>query len=250
LNRDPVVQVPADLDVEDRLVGPITFRAAGWLAVAGVGVGLLILARRQPVLAIPGMLLLAGGVLGAWWKPGGRPMLAWALPLLTYRRRRRRTSRDPISAPTQPKKAERRNDEPNQSVAPASDVPASEVTAEQSQPRKRPRIRSRDVALLVGACAVSAVALYLQPWTLTGGQGTGSQQHHSGSAATSPSPEPLTATTSPTATPSTHSVLPRTVAPPPVPTPARTPGPRITVLDPWWWLWEVDPDEDILDCFC
>lgn len=83
---------PADLDVEDRLVGPVTFRMAGWLACAGAGLALLAAARDHPVLAPPGALLAVAGLLGACWRPGGRPAGAWLGPLLAYRRRRGQVS--------------------------------------------------------------------------------------------------------------------------------------------------------------
>jgi hypothetical protein len=83
----PVVHVPADLEIEDRLAGPVTFRMAGWLAAAAAGVALLALAGAQRWAAAPGLLLVAAGLAGALWRPGGRPSPAWIGPLWSYRRR-------------------------------------------------------------------------------------------------------------------------------------------------------------------
>lgn len=89
MTRDPVVVVPADLDVEDRIVGPVTFRMAAWLAAAVVGVALVVAARGDIALTTVGVVVAAVGVAGAWLRPGGRPLGAWIVPLLAFRRRRR-----------------------------------------------------------------------------------------------------------------------------------------------------------------
>jgi hypothetical protein len=84
VNDDPIVAVPADLELEDRLAGPVTFRMAGWLAAAAAGVALLALSRQQIWTAGPGLLLVVGGLAGAMWRPGGRPAAAWLAPLRAY----------------------------------------------------------------------------------------------------------------------------------------------------------------------
>lgn len=88
MTPDPVVVVPGDLDVEDRLVGPVTFRMAAWLAAAAGGVALVATSRGAPALVALGLLLVVVGVGGACWRPGGRPVGAWVVPLLAYRKRR------------------------------------------------------------------------------------------------------------------------------------------------------------------
>jgi hypothetical protein len=89
MSRDPVVVVPADLDVEDRIAGPVTFRMAAWLAAAAGGVALVATARGAVHLTVLGVVVIAVGLTGAWWRPGGRPVAAWIGPLLAYRKRRR-----------------------------------------------------------------------------------------------------------------------------------------------------------------
>lgn len=37
MTDDPVVAVPAELELEERLVGPVTFRMAAWLALTAAG---------------------------------------------------------------------------------------------------------------------------------------------------------------------------------------------------------------------
>jgi hypothetical protein len=88
MTPDPVVVVPGDLDVEDRLVGPVTFRMTAWLAAAAGGVALVATSRGAPALVALGLLLVVVGVGGACWRPGGRPVGAWVVPLLAYRKRR------------------------------------------------------------------------------------------------------------------------------------------------------------------
>ena len=90
---DPVIQVPVDLEVEERLAGPVTFRMAGWLALAGVGVAAVAFSRSSMLLVGVGVLLLPVGVAGAFVRPAGRPLGAWLLPLLGYRGRTREARR-------------------------------------------------------------------------------------------------------------------------------------------------------------
>lgn len=81
----PTVAVPAQVELDDRLVGPVTFRMAGWLAVAVLGVALVAGAGLSAAPA--GGLLVAAGVAGAVCRPGDRPLTAWIAPLWAYRRR-------------------------------------------------------------------------------------------------------------------------------------------------------------------
>jgi hypothetical protein len=87
MSRDPVVVVPRDLDVEDRLAGPVTFRMAAWLAAAAAGVALVVASRGAVAPTALGAVLVVIGLAGAWWRPGGRPVAAWVAPLLAYRKR-------------------------------------------------------------------------------------------------------------------------------------------------------------------
>ena len=87
--RDPVVQVPVDLDVEARLAGPVTFRMAGWLAIAAAGGMLVGTNLGSPWLMLTGLVVSLIGWTGAYLRPAGRPLMAWVLPLLGYHRRRR-----------------------------------------------------------------------------------------------------------------------------------------------------------------
>jgi hypothetical protein len=85
----PVVQVPVDLEVEARLAGPVTFRMAGWLAVAIAG-GMLTCANLGSAwLMLAGVVLVLLGGTGALVRPAGRPVAAWLLPVAGYHRRRR-----------------------------------------------------------------------------------------------------------------------------------------------------------------
>lgn len=88
MSRDPVVVVPGDLDVEDRIAGPVTFRMAAWLAASAAGVALVAASRGAVATTVLGVVLVVVGITGAWWRPGGRPVAAWLGPLLAYRKRR------------------------------------------------------------------------------------------------------------------------------------------------------------------
>lgn len=90
---DPVLPVPVDLETEERLAGPVTFRMAGWLALAGAGAASLVFSRDTVLLLAAGGLLLPVGLAGAFVRPAGRPLAAWLLPLLGYRQRARAARR-------------------------------------------------------------------------------------------------------------------------------------------------------------
>jgi len=141
MNRDPVVVVPGDLDVEDRLAGPVTFRMAAWLAAAAAGVALVVASRGAVAVAGLGVLLVAVGLAGAWWRPGGRPVAAWAAPLLAYRKRSRSYG---TSLPVE--------DEP---------VPEQVVTELDASPEprvRRDRRRTLPVAVTVAAVVLGGLA--------------------------------------------------------------------------------------------
>lgn len=91
MTDDPVVVVPGDLDVEDRLAGPVTFRMAGWLAASAGGIAIIATSDGTPWRVVLGLAVAGVGVAGAWWRPGGRPAAAWIAPLLAYRNRRNGT---------------------------------------------------------------------------------------------------------------------------------------------------------------
>jgi hypothetical protein len=88
VSEDPVVPVPADLELDERLVGAITFRMAAWLAVAATGIALAVAGRGIPG-ALAGVVLTAVGLAGALWVPGGRSAPSWVRPLWGYWRRSR-----------------------------------------------------------------------------------------------------------------------------------------------------------------
>lgn len=92
--------VPADLELEDRLAGLVTFRMAAWLAVAAAGVVLVATGGgglwRLPVAS----LLITVGLVGALLRVHGRPVTSLLLPALAYRRRVR-TERQGRSAEEQ-----------------------------------------------------------------------------------------------------------------------------------------------------
>jgi hypothetical protein len=89
MSTDPVVMVPVDLEVEERLAGPVTFRMAGWLATTGAGAAALAVGRGRLWLFAAGGVLLPVGLAGAFVRPAGRPLAAWLVPLFGYRRRAR-----------------------------------------------------------------------------------------------------------------------------------------------------------------
>jgi hypothetical protein len=84
VSRDPVVIVPGDVDVPDRLLGSLTFGAAGWLAVGVAGAALGAARWPAPLPVALGVLLVVLGSVGAFWRPGGRPLGAWILPAVAY----------------------------------------------------------------------------------------------------------------------------------------------------------------------
>ncbi len=87
------VDVPPDVDVEDRVVGPLTFRHLGYLACAGGGAAAALL-HPGPVSIAVGTLLVLVGLVGACWRPQGRPLDGWLAPAWAYRKRTRGSPRD------------------------------------------------------------------------------------------------------------------------------------------------------------
>lgn len=86
---EPVIMVPADLDVEDRIVGPVTSRLAGWLAAGAAGIALAALCwPNVPVTVLGGLAALAG-LAGGFARPGRRPLAWWTRPVIAYLRRAR-----------------------------------------------------------------------------------------------------------------------------------------------------------------
>lgn len=141
MNGDPVVVVPGDLDVEDRIAGLLTFRMAAWLAAAAGGVALIAASRGDVARVALGAVLVVVGAVGAWARPGGRPLGAWVVPLLSYRRRRRS-----YAAPV--------TEEPQASPAEVTEDAVAGLTV-----RPRPRRRSVVAALLAVGVAAAGVAV-------------------------------------------------------------------------------------------
>ncbi|HEV2891256.1 MAG TPA: hypothetical protein VGX28_12855 [Frankiaceae bacterium] len=152
MSRDPVVVVPGDLDVEDRIAGPVTFRMAAWLAASAAGVAVVAASRGAVATTALGVLLVVVGITGAWWRPGGRPVAAWLGPLLAYRKRRQSyvTTADLDDAPA-PEVAP----EPETTVEP-------ETTDVRVPPRAVPmRWHGRALAgVLTGVVVLAAVAAF------------------------------------------------------------------------------------------
>lgn len=146
MTGDPVVVVPGDLDVEDRLVGPVTFRMAGWLAAAAAGVALVATGRGAVAPTALGIVLAVVGLGGAWWRPGGRPAGAWLAPLLAYRRRRRHVPPTDMQASVSP-------EQPSCPEPPT--VPDVEV-ARPVDPRRRQRMLVLPLAVAVIAVVAAA----------------------------------------------------------------------------------------------
>lgn len=82
------VEVPPDVDVEDRVIGPLTFRHVGYLALAGGGAAVAVLHATIPAIVF-GAVLVVVGTSGAAWRPQGRPLDTWLLPARAYRERTR-----------------------------------------------------------------------------------------------------------------------------------------------------------------
>lgn len=139
MSRDPVVVVPGDLDVEDRVAGPVTFRMAAWLAAAVGGVAVVATSRGAPALVALGLLLVVVGLCGACWQPGGRPVGAWIVPLIAYRKRR--AARPATTAREEP-------------VAPA---PTADEVPVPSRDGNGARTQRAAVAVVVVAATVVAV---------------------------------------------------------------------------------------------
>lgn len=156
--------VPAELEFEDRLAGPVTFRMAGWLAGAAAGVGLLVLARDQLWTALPGVLLVIGGLAGAVWRPAGRPAPAWLGPLWAYRQRRRAAPTDETQAASAGRgmadRAGAAAFDPMPERPPTAPAPMDALSAEQWLPPRRPAFGRRgglavlSVTVLVVAAGV------------------------------------------------------------------------------------------------
>ncbi|HVF05276.1 MAG TPA: hypothetical protein VNA20_10575 [Frankiaceae bacterium] len=156
MSRDPVVVVPGDLDVEDRIAGPVTFRMAAWLAAAVAGAALIAAGRGAIAPTVLGLVLLVVGVAGAWWRPGGRPVVAWVAPLLAFRKRRRSYLAATAAEEDAPEPAVV-EPEPEPTEPPPPDTePMSEPT--QSGPPSKQRRSGRVVAAAVTSAAVVTVA--------------------------------------------------------------------------------------------
>lgn len=138
MTGDPVVVVPGDLDVEDRLAGPVTFRMAAWLTAAAAGVALVAAGHGAIPTTALGVLLVAVGVTGACWRPGGRPAAAWLAPMVAYRRRQRRRVK------------------PDEDVAPAE--PVVVVPDEVARPTRRARTQYVVAAVVVALTVVGGLA--------------------------------------------------------------------------------------------
>lgn len=82
------IAVPADPQMEDRLVGRLTPRGLAYLALAAAGVALGVLTPPAPARLTGAAVLSLLGLLGALCRPGGRALDAWAVPIAGYVHRR------------------------------------------------------------------------------------------------------------------------------------------------------------------
>lgn len=88
----PVVVLPPDLDVEDRVLGPLTARQLGYAAVGAAGLAVMVL---TPWPARPaGLVLAAIGLAGVLLRPDGLSIELWLGHVLTYHRRVRTQARE------------------------------------------------------------------------------------------------------------------------------------------------------------
>lgn len=87
MSDDPIVAIPAELELEERLIGQVTFRMAAWLAVATSGAVVFALSPSRVLSVVLGVPMFCLGTMGAFWRPGRRSAPAWILPLWSYRRR-------------------------------------------------------------------------------------------------------------------------------------------------------------------
>jgi hypothetical protein len=158
INDGPRITVPADLALEDRVAGRLTFRALGYLAAAAGGVALFVTDTVTAPRVALGLPLAVLGVAGAFLRPGGRPLDAWPLPLLGYARRRRvpSNSRSADAGATNEQRGAstsatsgRRGGSP----PPAATRPAGTTT----QTKRRPLGVPRDLVLFVVAGTFGAV---------------------------------------------------------------------------------------------
>ena len=259
MSGDPVVAVPADLELEEPLAGPVTFRMAGWLAASAAGVALLALSRDHVWVAVPGVVLLVGGLVGAMWRPGDRPVGAWLWPLWSYRRRQRAARRtlrtntmsaepDVLAAP-----ATGDSDAPKMPGAPETsevpEVPGLATTGARA-PHRQGRVGRRRASVLVltllaaGAIAVSMYGPLRSQLPLPG-------------RVSGPEPGDLPSTAATPARPSA-SVEPAPSSPtaPASPLPSARPDlvdePFVLApADPFWpWGLEVEPGGGWLGCGC
>lgn len=99
------VEVPPDVDVEDRVIGPLTFRHVGYLALAGAGAAVAVLHATLAAIVFGAMLVIVGTA-GAAWRPQGRPLDTWLGPARAYRERTRSAARltAAVPAPAPPTK--------------------------------------------------------------------------------------------------------------------------------------------------
>jgi hypothetical protein len=147
------VPVPAETNGEDRLVGSLTFRHAAYLAVAVVGVAVMVLGHASIARISIGTFVALVGAVGALCRPYGEPLDRLAVAATAYLLRRR---------------ANRVNGECTEVLAPVGDhsaveteaPPAAEpepVEATQHRACISPAVVGR-VAVAVAVCGVAAIA--------------------------------------------------------------------------------------------
>lgn len=76
--------VPQFIDIEDRIVGPLTAKQLGWLALGGVV--LLVLWGFLDTSAFILAAIFVAAIFGAmaFWKPNGQPLLHYVLSSISF----------------------------------------------------------------------------------------------------------------------------------------------------------------------
>ncbi|GAC1442390.1 MAG: hypothetical protein NVSMB55_12980 [Mycobacteriales bacterium] len=162
MTDEPVVAVPAELELDERLVGAVTFGMASWLAASAAGAVLLGVGGLSAGRLALGLPLVLVGLCGAFWRPGGRAAPSWLGPVSGYLRRRRA------------ERAPRRRPDRRSGSTPGRPRPSTPVRT----PRARPGRTSRTVAAAAAAAVLLVVAAFV------GGRFT--RAHQSGPAPAPP----------------------------------------------------------------
>lgn len=265
---EPVIMVPADLEVEDRIVGPVTFRLAGWLAAGAAGIALATLCWPNiPVTVLGGLVALAG-LAGGFARPGRRPLAWWTRPVIAYLRRartragagrhepraRRRVRPDGVAGSTAGRgvRARLRTRTPSEPARPATtDMPAKPAAPPPTAapaPEPDPALATKSVPPRVRSSRGAAVAghwprgrrVLVAAGVLALGvvAGVGGRQLTAGKQPT-PTPRSAAVPFATTSSPSPRSTPPPAPLSPPTPPPPAQASPALPPAP--WWAAPIDP---------